>query len=151
LTPPQALFFDASILIGLFNKDRSEMDLADQAFKYADTLPHAARLVVTPCLVELFFKTRKILAPKDIQYNFRLLNIELYPTTETRERELFKKYCESTYKKEYDFADFYMCAVALDFNPTEILTLDRDDIGLAMSRAHGTFSKKPHFNIRQFP
>lgn len=40
-----------------------------------------------------------------------LLHIELYPTTESREKEIFENYCASTYKKEYDFADYHMCSV----------------------------------------
>lgn len=151
MSNPQALFFDASILVGIFNKNKSEEKLAEQALLHADKFPHAARLVVTPCLVELFFKTQKVIAPKDIRYNLKLLNIELYPSTETREKEIYEAYCGSTYKKEYDFADFCMCSLSLDFNSVEILTLDKDDIALAMSRAFQVSNRKSKFYVRSFP
>ena len=41
-------------------------------------------------MVELFFKTQKVISPKDIRYNLKLLNIELYPSTETREKEIYE-------------------------------------------------------------
>lgn len=151
MSNPQAFFFDASILVGFFNKNKSEEKLAEQAFEYANKFPHAARLVVTPCLVELFFKTQNNIAPKDIRHNLKLLNIEIYPTSETREKEIYEGYCASTYKKEYDFADYYMCSVSLDFDRVEILTLDKDDIGLAMARAFNSSKRKSTFYVRQFP
>ncbi len=151
MSHPQAFFFDSSILVGFFNKNDSEVKLAQQAFSHADNFPHAARLVITPCLVEIFFKTQNIIAPQHVRQNLRLLNIELYPTTEAREKELYEAYCASTYKKEYDFADFCMCSVSLDFDPVEILTLDKDDIGLAMARAYQASSRKSAFYVRQFP
>lgn len=151
MSNPQAFFFDASILVGFFNKNKSEEKLADQAFEYANGFPHAARLIVTPCLIELFFKTQKVIAPKDIRHNLNLLNIEIYPTKEVREKSIFESYCETTYKNEYDYADFYMCIVSLDFDPVEILTLDKDDIGLAMSRAFQASNRKSAFHVRSFP
>jgi predicted nucleic acid-binding protein len=151
LSNPQAIFFDTSILVGFFNKNKTEEKIADLALQFADRFPHASRHIVTPCLVELFFKTQKVISPKDIRKNLSLLHIELYPTNEKREIELYEKYCESTYKNEYDFADFYMCSVSLDFNIVEILTLDKDDIALAMSRAYSVSTRKSNFHIRHFP
>ncbi|MDZ4660707.1 MAG: hypothetical protein SGJ18_03725 [Pseudomonadota bacterium] len=151
MSNPKALFFDTSILVAFFNKNKTEEKIAEQAFQYADQFPHASRHIVTPCLVELFYKTRKTISPKDIRRNLSNLHIELYATDEKRERAFYERYCESTHKNEYDFADFYMGGVSLDFDPVEILTLDTDDIALAMSRAFTAFPSKSKFLIRSFP
>jgi predicted nucleic acid-binding protein len=150
LSNPQAFFFDTSILVGLFNKNKTEENLAEKAFQYMGQYPHASRHIVTPCLAELFYKTRKFISPTDIRKNLRILNIELYPASEAREKALYESYCESTYKNEYDFADFYISGIALDFDPVEILTLDTDDIALAMSRAYAASTRKSRIQITPF-
>ena len=148
---PRALFFDTSILVACFNSNPTENKIADQAFEYADKYPHAARLTVSSCLVELFYKVRKTVAPKDVQTGLKALNIELCAIDDNMEQSLFDLYCAVAYKNEFDFADFCLCSTALMFNPVEILTMDKNDLSLAMARAHSVSPFKSAFHLRPFP
>lgn len=65
MSNPDAIFFDTGPLLSLFNK--SEKTIVEVALSHVDKYPHAARLIVTPSLVELFYKLRKVISPKDIR------------------------------------------------------------------------------------
>lgn len=151
MSNPLALFFDTSTLVAAFNKNKSEEQIAQAAIDYAAQYPHAARLTVSPCLVELFYKTRKSMNPKDVKKNLDILNITLFPITDTFESLLFNTYCSVAYKNEFDFADFCLCSSALYFPKVEILTMDNDDLPLAMARAYGNLQSTAEFHIQTFP
>lgn len=133
MSNPQAVFFDTGILIALCNK--SEQKIADAAIDRVAKLPHASRHMITPCMVELFYRFKKVISPNDIQKNLDQLAITFLPVDAKRELEIYNSFCSMTYKSEFDYADYYLCRAALMFKHSLILTIDRDDLPLALWRA----------------
>lgn len=89
--------------------------------------------------------------PKHVRFNLDILSIKLFPVSDEMEQELFDKYCKAAYKNEFDFADFCLCSVALMLNPVHVLTMDKDDLALAMSRAFAASPNKSQFHLQTFP
>jgi predicted nucleic acid-binding protein len=150
LSNPQALLFDTSILLAHINRNKTENEIAAKALAYADQFPHAARLTVSACMVELFDHTRKFMDPKDVLLNLNLLNIKLCSISDSMEQDVLELYCKFTFKNEYDFADFSLCTIGLMFNPVTVLTMDRDDMALAMARAFSVGTNKSTFHVEPF-
>lgn len=148
LSNPQAVFFDTGVLIALFNK--SEKAIADAAIDQIVKFPHASRHMVTPSLVELFYKLRKVISPSDIQKNLDHLGITFLPIASSQEQNFYKSFCGITYKSEFDYADYYLCSAALMFNHSLILTIDRDDLPLALRRAQEHTVSKSHVQLLPF-
>lgn len=132
------LLLDTSIVLSILNNDPSEKESADKANEIMDKHPHSPRLIVSPCLVELVYKIRKRLSGKDLQRALQSQAIELFPTPEGFETETFNHFAKITNKNEYDYADFFLCRTGLLFPSAKILTRDRDDLPLALSRAYTT-------------
>ena len=132
---PQALFFDTGVLVALFSRDPPERPTADAVLAYIRKYPHASRHVVFPSLVELFYKTLHELSPKDVRTNLDALAITVFPPGPSEEKLIFGSYTSSGYKGEFDFADYFVCRAALMFPHSEVLTIDRRDLPLALSRA----------------
>lgn len=145
MSNPQAVLFDTGVLIALFNK--SEKAIADAAIDQIAKLPHASRHMVTPSLVELFYKLRKVVSPSDIQKNLDHLGIEFLPVTPAQEQSFYKSFCDITYKSEFDYADYYLCRAALLFKHSLVLTIDRDDLPLALRRAQEHTSSKSNAQL----
>ncbi len=145
MSNPQAVFFDTGVLIALCNK--SEKAIAEAAIDQVVKLPHASRHRVTPSLVELFYKLRKTISPHDIQKNLDYLGITFLPVDSAKEQGFYKTFCDITYKSEFDYADYYLCRAALMFKHSLVLTIDRDDLPLALRRAQEHTGSKSHTQL----
>jgi hypothetical protein len=135
LSSPQALLLDSGILIALFSKNPTEQKRASEATMLMSNYPHASRHLVTPCLVELFYKVRKFISPEDVKKNLDFLSITLLPTAGKIENDIFSSYVQINYKNHFDYADYYLCQCALLFRSSMILTIDKDDMPLALNTA----------------
>jgi predicted nucleic acid-binding protein len=150
LSKPAAVFFDTGPLISLFNINPSEKHIVSQTFEHLDKLPHASRHIVGPSLVELFYKLRKLMSPKDVKRNLDAVGITLFPVVPKIESEILSSYCEINYKNEFDYADFFLCRAALFFKHSQILTIDRDDLPLAFSKAYESRFRDRHLELIPF-
>lgn len=135
MSNPQALLLDSGILIALFSKNPTEQKRADDATALMLNYPHASRHLVTPCLVELFYKVRKVISPEDVKKNLNFLSITLLPTTGKIETDIFNSYSQINYKNHFDYADYFLCQCSLLFRSSMILTIDKDDMPLALNTA----------------
>lgn len=147
------IIFDTGALIALFNK--SEAAVATQIQSHLDKQPHSARFVYEPNLVELFYllvKRDRMMAPKDVKTNLDHFAVEVCPVPNEVSAKINGAYMTITYKAVFDYADFYMCAAAASrFPSSEILTVDRDDLPLALSTALGFFASEGKSTVQLIP
>lgn len=134
MSNPDAILFDTGPLLALFNK--SEKNTAEAVLSHVDQYPHAARLIVTPSLVELFYKLRKVISPKDIRTGLEAYGIKLFSDGTAFESQVFEGYCKVSHTHAYDYADYFLCRSALLLPVAHILTIDRDDFPNAFGAAY---------------
>ena len=146
MSNPDAIFLDTGILLALFNS--KEQEIADKALNHLEPFPHAARLVTTPCLVELFYKLRKLLSPKDTHAGLETFGIELLAHDPAFEKKVFKDYCLINHPNSFDYADYFLCRSALLFPHSLILTIDRNDFPNAFGMAYKDREYKDHNDTR---
>lgn len=146
---PKAIFFDTGPLISLFNK--SEKTISDAVLSHVHQFPHTARLVVTPCLVELFYKLRKIISPNDVNIALAAYNITLFSEGAQFDKAVFSDFCKIDYKQGFDFADYYLCRSAYLLPSAQIITIDQGDFLNAFGRASGDRSFQEFNNVQIIP
>ncbi len=147
------IIFDTGALIALFNKN--EAAIGSQIESHISKKPHSPRFVYEPNLVELFYllvKRDKLMAPSAVKTNLDHFGIEICPVPPDVSAKISGAYMTITHKSVFDFADFYMCAaVALRFPNSEILTVDRDDLPLALKTALEFFAGDGRASIQLVP
>ncbi len=147
------IIFDTGALIGLFNK--SEAPLGMQIETYIEKKPHSPRLVYEPNLVELFYKLVKkgrLLTPRDVKTNLEHFAIEIYPVPHDESEKIRESFMTINHKAVFDYADFYMCSAAALRTPTsEILTVDRQDLPLALTTALEFFARHGNTSVQLIP
>lgn len=134
------IIFDTGALIALFNK--AEVEIANKIHLVLDQNPHSARLIYEPSLVELFYylvQKHKVMTPQNVGQNLSALGIELQPVPPDFSIKICQYYFTIDYKCPFDYADFFMCCSALRFRDSKILTVDRDDLPLALGEATKQF------------
>lgn len=146
MSNPDAIFFDTGPLLSLFNK--SEKTIVEVALSHVDKYPHAARLIVTPSLVELFYKLRKVISPKDIRIGLDAYGIKLFSNGSVFEGNVFDDYSKKSHTHGYDYADYFLCRAALLLPVAHILTIDRDDFPNAYGSAYTDIKPKEPRNIQ---
>jgi hypothetical protein len=148
LSRPQVLFLDTGPVVALFNK--GEEEIAAKTEKLLEEYNFCSRHIVIPNLVELFYmiKQRTKMTPVDVWKNFDHLGIIPLPVPEDLSQAILKMYFGIPLKNAFDFADFYLCCAALQFKYSLIVTIDREDLPLALSWAQksGLF---PQTNVAQ--
>lgn len=149
LKNPDTIFFDTGVAIALFNK--AENKITEHALIHINSFPHAARLIVTPSLVELFYKLRKTISPKDIRIGLEAYGVFLFPVGADYEKKIYEGYCKSSHTHGYDFADYYLCRAALLTLNSQILTIDRDDFPNAYGAAYKDCDLNKIKNIQIIP
>jgi predicted nucleic acid-binding protein len=135
------LIFDTGALIALFNK--AEKETASEINLFLDKNPHSPRLVYEPSLVELFYflvQKHKVMTPRNVGQNLSALGIELQPVPPEYSIQISQAYFAIDFKCPFDYADFFMCCSALRFADSKILTVDHDDLPLALGEAIKHFS-----------
>lgn len=147
------IIFDSGALIALFNKNESE--IAKEIEEHIRRRPHSPRIVYEPNMVEIFYrliKKDKLMAPRDVQTNFDHFGIEIFHPPTAVSEDIMKAYMSISYKAGFDYADFYMCSAAVTrFSDSEILTVDREDLPLALTRALEFFAATGASHVQLFP
>lgn len=111
--------------------------IADQILDHIEQHPHASRHVVSASMVELFYKLRKYGVRADVaKQNFDHLGITFFPISVKDDISIFNSYCSFGYSVEFDYADYFICNAALKFKASHVLTIDRNDIGFALTKAY---------------
>ncbi len=136
MNSPGPIFLDSGILIGLCNKQ--EQALADRTLDFLASQLRFPRLFVDPCLVEFFYKMKKlkVMSPRDMKKNFDMLSAVSFPVDHATSQKILNTYFDLNFKNEFDYADYFLCCSALQFPKSRILTIDRDDLPLALSAAY---------------
>lgn len=123
------IFLDTGILIAQFSSGHYEEKIRQSTEEILKQNPHSSRHTVEPCYVELFYKLRKAVSPKDIETNLAHWGVTLFPVEPAKVLESFFLI---SHKAQFDFADYYLCCAALQLPKSIILTIDRDDFPLAL-------------------
>ena len=76
MSNPDAIFFDTGIVLSFFNT--AEQNIANAALEHIESYPLSARHILTPNLVELFYKLRKVISPKDVRSGLDSYGIFLF-------------------------------------------------------------------------
>jgi hypothetical protein len=145
LSNPDAIFFDTGIVLSFFNK--AEQSIAAAALEHIDRYPHTARHILTPNLVELFYKLRKLISPKDVYSGLDSYGINLFSESSTFEKVVFKDYCKINYTHSFDYADYFLCRTALLLPCAQILTIDKNDFPNAYGTAYNDRNYKGHIDV----
>ena len=146
------IVFDTGAIIELFNK--SDTIISDQIEKYLEDKPHSPRILYEPNLVELIYKLvkkEKLLSPYDIKINLDHFSIEICPVPDEYSKKIHAFYFSLTYKANFDYADFFMCAAALRYENSTILTVDRDDLPNALLTAMRFFAPNGESTVQLIP
>ena len=146
------IVFDTGAIIELLNK--SDTRIAVQIEEFLKDKPHSPRVIYEPNLVELFYllvKKHKLLCPSDIKINLDHFAIEIYPVPENYTNKIHEGYFSLNYKAVFDYADFFMCAAALRYGKSTILTVDRDDLPNALSTAMKIFASSGESTAQLIP
>ena len=144
MSSPKIIFLDTGPILSFFNNQEEE--IADKTLGYLAKYNTCSRHTVSPCLVELFYKVKKSkrLSPADVSKNFDSLGITPFPTSNDLSQRILNSYFQIDYKNGFDFADFFICCVALQFGNSAIVTIDLNDLPLALTAAYksGFFPKE---------
>lgn len=141
MSNPQVILFDSSIVIAMLNINSSEKHISEKVIEHIAKYPHAARGIASACLTEIYYITRKKIPPDALATTLRYLGIELFPVESKLEESIFQEYSKISYCSLYDFADYSLCRVAAQFDFSQVLSMDRDDMPLAVSNVMGHFQK----------
>ena len=91
------------------------------------------------------------MSPLYVQKNLDLLGITFFPISYAQELNFFNSYCEIPYKNEFDYADYFICRAALEFKSSQVLTIDRDDLPLALTKAYEKQNPKSKSDLHLIP
>lgn len=151
LSSPDPIFLDTGILIGLCNTQ--EEILANKIIDFLGSRPQAPRLFVEPCLVEFFYKMKKIgkIVPKDLQTNLDSIGAVTFPLLPQESDRILKSYFQLTYKNNFDYADYFLCCSALQFSKSTLLTIDRRDLPLALAAAQKSGINSASHSLQLIP
>jgi hypothetical protein len=146
LNKPEAIFFDTGIVLSLFNS--AEQNIASAALEHIEGYPHSARHILTPNLVELFYKLRKVISPKDVHSGLASYGINLFSEGSIFEKGVFKDYSKINHTHGFDYADYFLCRTALLLPCAHILTIDKNDFPNAYGTAYNDRTHKEHTDIQ---